>query len=370
MNFFEKYKYSIFLIVIAGVTLATVNRIDLVWTMIRAVGDATMPLIIGVFIAFIMELIVSRYENRFFPKSGAEWLHRARRPICIVAAIITVAVTVSFVLYMAIPQTIHSISLAVTDFPFIYSATIHWIQETLYQIPYLDNAVTNAYFSKQSLVDTITGSGTVWMDQLVSTVGGVVTWVINGGLGFFFALYLLFNKRQLQQGASKLMEAYCKPQTKERVFHVLSVFGETFSSFFVGQFIDAIILGVMVTVGMLIFQIPYATNIGCVVGLTALIPLLGAYIGALIGVTMLLVESPFNALIFLSILIVMQQIEGNFIFPKVVGESVGLPGIWVFAAVVIGGGLFGIIGILFSVPLGAAVYKLLWEDAERRLENK
>ena len=153
-------------------------------------------------------------------------------------------------------------------------------------------------------------------------------------------------------------------------FHTLQVIKESFESFIVGQCKEAVILGVLCTLGMWIFRFPYASMIGALIGFTALIPVAGAYIGAAVGAVMILTESPFKALLFIVFIVVLQQLEGNLIYPKVVGESIGLPGLWVLAAVTIGGGVMGIPGMLIGVPLVAAIYKLVGEDMDERLAAK
>ena len=163
------------------------------------------------------------------------------------------------------------------------------------------------------------------------------------------------------------MRAYIKPHTRETISYVLDTANKSFSSFIVGQCTEAVILGTLCTVGMLIFRFPYAAMTGTVVGVTALIPIVGAYIGAVVGGFMIFTQDPIQALLFLVFLVVLQQLEGNLIYPRVVGTSIGLPGIWVLAAVTIGGGAAGISGMLLGVPLAATLYRLLNDSVDRRL---
>ncbi len=156
---------------------------------------------------------------------------------------------------------------------------------------------------------------------------------------------------------------------KKKINHYLDTANKTFKSFFVGQFTEAIILGSLCTIGMLILKLPYAAMTGTVVGVTALIPIVGAYIGAALGAFMILTQSPMQVLVFIIFLVILQQVEGNLIYPKVVGSSIGLPGIWVLAAVTVGGSLFGITGMLLGVPTIATVYKLVYEDIANREER-
>ena len=157
---------------------------------------------------------------------------------------------------------------------------------------------------------------------------------------------------------------------EKKIRYVLTVLNQSFHHFLAGQTIEAVILGMLCTIGMWILRLPYAAMIGCLVGVTALLPVIGAYIGAAAGACMLLTVSPVKALVFLIFLTILQQIEGNVIYPKVVGTSIGLPGIWVLAAVTVGGGLFGLLGVLLSVPAASVLYTLLKRDVHRRLEEK
>ena len=169
----------------------------------------------------------------------------------------------------------------------------------------------------------------------------------------------------------KLIRSYLKPKAENIIYYICHVASETFSNFIVGQCTEAVILGTLCIIGMSIFRFPYAVMIGTLVGATALIPIIGAYVGAIVGAIMVMTQGgPIQALLFIVFIIVLQQIEGNLIYPKVVGSSVGLPGIWVLAAVTIGGSMNGVFGMLLSVPLAATLYRLLKEDTTRRINKK
>ncbi len=170
----------------------------------------------------------------------------------------------------------------------------------------------------------------------------------------------------MKRNFRKLFDTYMRPQRREKLYEGLRTADEAFSGYIIGQFKEAVILGVLCTLGMMIFGFPYAATIGPVIGFTALIPLVGAYIGAALGFLLIVMVDPIKALGFIVFIIVLQQIEGNLIYPKVVGDTIGLPGIWVFAAIIVGGGLLGIAGILLGVPIAATVYKLLVKDIETK----
>ncbi|MBQ5760559.1 MAG: AI-2E family transporter, partial [Clostridia bacterium] len=185
-------------------------------------------------------------------------------------------------------------------------------------------------------------------------------------LALIFAIYLLAGKEDLGRGCRRMMEAYLSPSVRSRLLYVANTFDRCFGKFIIGQCVEAVILGGLCILGMLLLGIPYATMVGTLIGFTALIPVAGAYIGGVVGVLLIATVSPVKAVVFIVFLIVLQQLEGNLIYPRVVGSSIGLPGIWVLAAITVGGGVMGVMGMLLGVPLFAALYQILREDLRRR----
>lgn len=209
----------------------------------------------------------------------------------------------------------------------------------------------------------VTGAVTTAAQVLSSVASAVVSGVVD----LVFAIYLLSGKEKLQSQCSRLLARYLRPKWNEKLRYVLSVLNDCFRRYVVGQCTEAVILGALCAAGMALLGFPYAGMTGVVVGFTALIPVAGAYIGGAVGFLLILTESPVKALMFLLYLVVLQQVEGNLIYPRVVGTSLGLPGIWVLAAVIVGGGVLGIAGMMLSVPIAAALYRLLREDVRKGL---
>ena len=204
------------------------------------------------------------------------------------------------------------------------------------------------------------------MTSSLNVITGLTSGLFDLVVGLAFSAYLLSSKERLLTQAKKLQKAFMKPSTAARLNTVLTAAHESFTSFITGQCTEAVILGALCILGMLIFGFPYATSIGIFVGVTSLIPVLGAYLGAAVGVLLIFQADPAKALLFIVFIIVLQQLEGNLIYPKVMGTSIGLPGLWVFAAVIIGGGLGGIVGMLFGVPVAATIYRLVRTAANER----
>ena len=197
---------------------------------------------------------------------------------------------------------------------------------------------------------------------LTSTVSIIVIIFIS----LIFSIYMLIDKEKLFNQSKRFTRSYLSGKHFDKISHVASVVNDSFRRYIVGQFAEAIILGVLCSIGMMIFKFPYAGMIGTLIGFTALIPVAGAYIGAGVGAVMILTVSPIKALLFLLFILILQQLEGNLIYPKVVGNSLGLPALWVLAAVTVGGGLMGVLGMLLGVPIAAAIYQLIREDLHKR----
>lgn len=370
MNIFQDYKKGFLFILMIAIAVVLVINVNSLFAATTALYHAFLPLIIGLCMAFVLDIIVNRYENMLrFPKTN-KYIEALRRPVAICLAIVSVFLMVGIVMYLAIPQTLHSISITIKHMPQLYDQMMKQIIHLSSMLSMADQRVVNDLLTGKKVLTSLSQYASSWVANIAATVSDIVMFLVNFIVGFVFSIYLLLNKKELQRELNLFVKAYVSETLHRKIMHVSSIINSVFSSFFIGQFLDALTLGVMVGVTMALFGLPYALNIGCVVGLTALIPLLGAYVGAGIGVMMLLVESPWDALWFIIILIVMQQLENNLIYPKIVGDSVGLPGIWVFAAIVVGANVYGVLGILLSVPIAATAYRLLRDDVHGRLARQ
>lgn len=370
MKLVENYKHWIGLIVIAAICLMIVQNLGHIFAFGLSLVNAVMPLIFGVVMAFILNIIVDRYERYIFPKVMRGWKKNIRRPLAIILSLFSVFFIIGLVMYLAIPQTVHALTLAVQNLPSIYDTYSNWVIRQIEAIPYVDAQVVNDKLESAKFFDGISEYALSWGSNLINTASNVVSFFVNLLVGFFFSLYILLNKDELKKESIEFFVAYFSEKNRQKLRHVLEIVYDSFSSFFVGQFLDALTLGLMVFVVMFISGIPYAASIACVVGLTALVPLVGAWVGASIGLIMLVMDNPVDALAFLVILLVCQQIENNLIYPKLVGNSIGLPGIWVFASIIVGANLLGVVGILLAVPFAASVYKLVREDIDKNIARK
>jgi len=353
----------LYLVAVNWVTLAGI---------LATVLSAASPLIVGGAVAYVLNILMSWYERHWFPKSKKKFIIKTRRIICLIFAILSLIAILALVILLVLPQFVDAIMLIASEIPYYFNIVLKWIEE-LNILPEDIMAMLETIDWKSQLtkiVSTVTtGVGSV-VGIAVNVVSAVFTSVFNALLAIIFALYLLFGKEKLAVQAKKLMSRYLKPKTNDKTLHILDIINDCFRNYIVGQCTEALILGALCTIGMLIFRFPYATMVGALIAVTALIPIAGAYIGAGVGAFMILTVDPLKAVLFLVYIIVLQQLEGNIIYPRVVGSSIGLPGIWVLAAVTVGGGVMGITGMLLGVPLAAAAYRLLREDVYRKRENE
>ena len=317
---------------------------------------------------------MSFYERHYFPKSTKKTVLKSRRPVCLTGAILSIIGIVALVIVLIAPQLANCVKLLVAELPGAIKLAINKLKELNILSDDLFNSLSAIDWKSKigDIVKTLTtGLGSV-MDVAVSAVTSVFSGVSNAVIGFIFALYLLLDKNRLSGQVKRVSDRYIPHRFAEKITHILSVANDCFHRFIVGQCTEAVILGTLCMVGMLIFRLPYAPMIGALIAFTALIPIVGAFIGAGVGAFLIFMESPIKAVIFLVFIVILQQIEGNLIYPKVVGSSIGLPGIWVLAAVTVGGGVLGISGMMIGVPAAAAVYRLIKENlnsSENNLKN-
>lgn len=333
-----------------------------------AVFSAAMPLLLGCIIAYIVNILMSFYERNFLKRTKNIKLQKSRRPVCMIAAFITLIVIVVLIVGLVVPEFIACVRLLFDKVPSALMKLENWLIE--FEIVSEDAINLLGSFDFQSkaeqIINTITSGIGSMMGTIVGTVASVFSGLVTALLAIIFSIYVLLGKEKLARQGNKLMKRYMKDNWLVKAKYVLTVMDDCFHKYIVGQCLEAVILGLLCTLGMLVLQLPYATMIGALIGLTALIPVAGAYIGAGVGAFMILTVAPIKAIIFLVFIVVLQQLEGNIIYPRVVGSSMGLPAIWVLAAVTVGGGIMGIAGMLLGVPLAATIYRLVREDVNKK----
>ena len=330
--------------------------------------SAAMPLLLGGALAYVLNLIMRSYEKRFFPRSTNPKVAKLRRPVCLMMAILSLLAIITVIVWLILPQLVDCVELLIAQLPGAIESVLSWLDT----VPFLSEELLSTLhgIDWQSKIGDIfnvvtSGVGSV-MGVVIATVSSVFSGIVTAFMALIFAIYLLMGRDKLQAQCKRLMGHYLPEKIHSRILYVLDVLNYSFRRYISGQCIEAVILGALCALGMVILRLPYATMIGALIAFTALIPVAGAYIGAAVGAFMILMVSPMKALIFLIFLVILQQLEGNLIYPKVVGSSLGLPGIWVLAAVVVGGGVAGVLGMLLGVPIAAAAYTLIRNDMNKK----
>jgi len=339
---------------------------------ISLVLTASEPLILGCVIAYIVNILMVYFEA---PLSRISFFgsHRGLlRIMAIFLAFISLALIVGVICNMIIPELGACLQLLVQKLPGIMEKGFALLEENfgveLTQADELIEMLRNIDWKEMAgkLLHGIGGA----FGAAVTVVGQVGSFMVTLVVGLVFSIYVLSGKESLGRAVNAVMDTYLKPGHCGRIRYICRVLDDCFHKFIVGQCVEAVILGVMCIIGMKLLSMPYATMIGTLIGFTALIPVAGAYIGGVVGFLMIATVSPIKAVGFIVFLVVLQQFEGNLIYPRVVGSSIGLPGIIVLASITVGGGVMGVLGMLLGVPLAAAAYRIIGDDIEARMAVK
>lgn len=364
------FRSLILLITYAVVLVAVIVKLDAVGGWLAGVAGAFQPLIIGLVIAFILDRpcnFFARHYERLLPGQ----VRRAARPLAVVTAYLTVVLFIAVLVALVVPELTHSIEMFIGNLS-TYAANFQdlydWVvaKLDLEQLASLDLS-SGISESLQKLLTGALDTLTNTLPHLVTMTSVVVSGVITGVLALVFSIYMLSGAPRLTAQCRRLVRAYLPQRVSTRVLSVARLTVDTFSKYVNGQLVEACILGGLCFAGMCIFRFDYAPLISVIIGVSALIPIAGAYLGAAVAVLLLVMIRPMEAFWFLVFLVTLQQLEGNLIYPRVVGTTMGLPGIWVLAAVTVGGSLLGLIGMVMSVPIAAVVYTLLKNDLRARL---
>ena len=340
------------------------------------VFDLIFPFILGAAIAFIINVPMKAIESRFFSKVSKpnSFRNKLKRPISLIITLLLVIGVVVMVMLMVVPEIINTLR-TISDSnvlpEFFHRMETNYIN-LVQKYPFLKDLINIRTINWPSIIKNIytfiIDSGANMLQSTFSTAFSIFGGMIDFFLGLIFSIYILAEKEKLGQQVRKLMYAYLPERFVVKLLSIGSLSEKTFSRFLSGQCLEAVILGFMFFVMMLIFRFPYALLISVLIGFTALIPIFGAFIGCVIGAFLILMINPITALLFIIMFVILQQIEGNFIYPRVVGGSIGLPSMWVLVAVTIGGSTMGVAGMLIFIPMFSVLYSLFREATNRRLK--
>ena len=365
------------LIAFAALAVLAVLRFDQVWAGGFTLLNALSPVFGGLVIAYILNVFVRFFEDiafRPFARSRSKIWKRLQRPLAVALAYLVVLLVAAFICFFIIPSLVESMSgLAVTiqhNLPIYANQAVAWANDVAreYDLTFVQDFLTG--FNWTTLLSDATKFTTDFLASLFNVTVNLASGLFSAIMGFIFSVYMLFGKERLIRGAKDSLRAFLPERAARIAGRVGRLTNRVFFSFVQGQLTECVILGVLCYVGMSILRLDYALLISSVVALGALIPILGAYIGAGVGAFILLLVHPIDALIFLIFLVILQQVEGNLIYPRVVGSSIGLPPLWTLFAVMFWGGVLGIVGIWIGTPVTAVVYRLFKTEVYARLRKR
>ena len=364
------------LIVFTALLVVALWKFDVVLGVLKTIWDIIFPFVLGGAIAFLTNVPMSFLEKKIFEnvKKKNKIVRKLKRPISLILTIVLVVGVIALVMFGVIPQLTRTMGTLVTSINDFIPQMQSWIGEFFHNNQEIMNLVDQIEFDPDQAIKwgiSLLGNGAGnMMNTTMSAVGSIVSGVATFFIAFSFACYILFQKEKLHIQIRKVFFAFLPRQKADTFLKVCSLTYRTFANFLAGQCLEAVILGSMFVVTLSILRMPYALLIGILIAFTALIPIFGAFIGCAVGSFLIFMVNPQQAILFVIVFLVLQQIEGNLIYPRVVGESVGLPSIWVLAAVTIGGNLMGIVGMLVFIPLLSVLYTIFREFVYLRLKKQ
>lgn len=383
MKFDRKNVRTILLIIAFAVLLYTAaQNLASVYGAVRTVWRVFGVVITGLAMAFVLNVPLKLFENRVFygmSEDRRPLVRKLRRPVSLVFALVVSLGLIGILIAVVLPQLTATVAEVAARLPEYISSAVNWLNDFLagfgIEIESLKNFTVDwekvfselttylkegsANFEGSSVVDTVTGVGT-----------SVVSTVMNTFLGLVVAVYILAQKERIGRFTRRCIDAFLPQKAASGLARIASMASETFSNFVAGQLADSCILGILCYICMRIFRFPYPEVISVVIGVTSLVPMVGSFIGEVIGALLILIVSPLKALLFVVMVLAIQQVDGAFIYPRIVGRSVGLPGVAVFCAVIVGGNVAGVIGAMIGVPVCALIYALLREAVDARLRRR
>ena len=376
MEFNRKNVRMILLIIAFAVVLYTAaQNLASVYGAVKTVWNVFGVVITGLAMAFVLNVPLKLFEDRVFygmSEDRRPLVRRLRRAVSLVCALVVSLGVIVILIAVVLPQLTQTVTEVAARLPEYISAVVNWINEFLAKFDIEIEALKeftvdwekvfkdlSTYLKEGNVINTATDVGTA-----------AASTVMNTFLGLVVAVYVLAQKERIGRFARRCIDAFLPMRASSAISRVASMASETFSSFVAGQLADSCILGILCYICMLIFRFPYPEVISVVIGVTSLVPMVGSFIGEVIGALLILIVSPLKALLFVIMVLAIQQVDGAFIYPRIVGKSVGLPGVAVFCAVIVGGNIAGVLGAVMGVPVCAVLYALLKEAVASRLEGR
>ena len=364
------------LMLLAALLALGVIHIESIIAGVALMWRVARPLITGAAFAYILEVVVKRLEGLFPVAIKSQWLQHSKRIICILIAIVLVMSLLVLIVSTVIPGLRQAFTVLGTEFPNYFAQAKVWIMDTFKEVPTVTEYMQNLELDWPSVQNrvfdwAINGiGGASLLSSTVTVIGAVTGSVANFFISAIFAIFLLTGKAKLQSQSRHVMAVTFDKKANTKIQYILKTSNRCFSGFIVGQTINAFILGLLTWLGMRLFGMPYALMVGVLSGTASLVPIIGGYIGAALGTFLVFTANPRLAVWFLVFIVSLQTVQGNLLYPRLVGNSVGLPALWVLAAVCVGGGLSGVAGMIVAVPITATLYALAQDWVDRKDDEK
>ena len=369
----KSLKNSIFIVTYSILLFFILYNLSSVMAGINNLISIISPILIGVVIAFLLNILVKVFEEKVFKFINKEMVKnplKIKRPLSIIAAIATLLTIISLLIVFIIPQLVSSVSTLIEAIPGYVKSLEEFILPIINDTELFVTIWDKIVGAWQEILQGIGEVLTVLLNGIVSTTVSATASIIKVCVGFVFAIYMLLTKESLIVQCKKILYAVMKKEKVDGLISIGRLVNRTFTKFFAGQMIEAVIIGVLCFIGMLILGMPYPLLIGTIIGVTNMLPIVGPFVGAIPSVFIIFMVDPVKALWFIVFILVLQQIEGNLIYPRVVGTSIGLSALWVLVAITIGGNIAGAVGMLIAVPSMAVIYKLGSGIINNRLAKK
>lgn len=370
------------IVIIAIVLFIALLNIQVVWGGIKYFIDIISPFIWGLAIAFVLNIFMTIYENKVFNSTknkniskrvnqkNKKKTNNLKRTASIILSIITIIAVITIILILIIPQFFEVIKNLISNIPNFLEDTKNFAIDITKRIPEVNNFIQSIQINTDTIKTSLMDISKNVLDITITQASNLISTIFNFIIAVVFAVYILANKEGLKVQAKKFIYARFDKEKADYVLKVSRLARDSFRSFLTGQAKEAIILGSLCALGMFVLGIPYAGPIGALTAITAFVPIVGAFISGFIGAVLIVAVDPIKAIIFLIFIVVLQQVEGNLIYPHVVGKNIGLPSIWVLVAITIGGSLFGIMGMIVGLPVVSIIYAIVSENTNKKLKEK
>ena len=369
----NEMKKWIVLVLIGVLAFWGLNNLELIFDVLENIYRVFSPFILGFVLAYILNIPMMKVEKllkKAIPDKYEDKYSGAIRLVSIILSILLLVLVIAFVGFLLIPELIENIESLMNNIPAFIESSKDWVINLLDKYPDVQREIEVMFAESGNVSGIVSSIFTYIINGIVGFVSGFVGGFVYIFTGIIFAIYMLCQKEYLVDGIKRLVYAFADKRKANKIMDISKLTNKTFSKFISGQCVEAVILGTIMFVVCLLGRFPYALIIGVLTALTALIPIFGAFIACGVGAVLIAITNPLQALIFIAVFVIIQQIEGNVIYPKVVGKSVGLSPLWTLLAITVGGNLFGVVGMIIGLPLASVVYAIGKESIKKKLDRK